>query len=418
MTALAFLAWLFRLRVNVRALGVRKLDFARHWSVLGFLVPALNFVRPYQVMAEVWRASDPSVLDPFEWKSVEPPRILTLWWGTFVIAATLQLAAFGLGRTAGVIAFKSLVASGFAVAADAATGRQREPRVLLRNTPRRRPGREAPTAARRQRGLVSHRFDADTAVRPAGEGGFETRIDPGWWVVTGPNGGYVAAILLRAFALAQGDPTRAPRSLTIHYTSPPTAGAASIQTRVERRGRSLTTLSGRLLQDGSLRALALAAFSTERRGPEFAEARMPEAPPPEACPALEKRIEIHDRFEQRWAIGAAPFSGGERALAGGWIRFPEPRRLDALAVAAFVDAFPPAIFSRMRDPVLAGGVPTIDLTVHFRTPLPAPDAPPDAWVLAVFRSRLARGGFVEEDGELWTRDGSLIAQSRQLALVR
>ena len=119
-TATLFCAWLFRLRVNVRALGVRKLVFARRWSVLGFLVPVLNVVRPYQVMAEVWRASDPSVLDPFEWTSVEPPRILTLWWATFVIAATLEFAAFGLGLTAGVPAFESIVASGVAILADAA----------------------------------------------------------------------------------------------------------------------------------------------------------------------------------------------------------------------------------------------------------------------------------------------------------
>lgn len=265
---------------------------------------------------------------------------------------------------------------------------------------------------------MSHRFDADTAVWPADGGGFETRIDPGWWVLAGPNGGYIAAILLRALALAQGDPTRAPCSLTLHYAAPPQAGPASIETRVERTGRSLTTLSGRLLQDGSLRALALAAFSKQRRGLEFADASLPEVLPPERCPALEKRIQIHDRYQQRWAIGAEPFSGGDRALGGGWIRFPEPRRLDALSVAAFTDAFPPAIFSRVADPSLTGGIPTIDLTIHFRTPLPAPDAPPDAWVLAVFRSRLARGGFIEEDGEIWTREGALIAQSRQLALVR
>jgi hypothetical protein len=121
-TALLFVAWLYRLRVNVRALGVRKLDFARYWSVLGFLIPALNFLRPYQVMAEVWRASDPSVLDPFEWKALEPPRILTLWWAGVVIAATLELLAFGLGQTAGVHAFKSLIASGVAVVANMATG--------------------------------------------------------------------------------------------------------------------------------------------------------------------------------------------------------------------------------------------------------------------------------------------------------
>jgi acyl-CoA thioesterase len=92
--------------------------------------------------------------------------------------------------------------------------------------------------------------------------------------------------------------------------------------------------------------------------------------------------------------------------------------VDALAVAAFTDAFPPAVFSRLRDPALAGGVPTIDLTIHFRSALPVLEARPDGWLLAVFQSRMARGGFVEEDGEIWTRDGVLIAQSRQLALLR
>ena len=265
---------------------------------------------------------------------------------------------------------------------------------------------------------MSHRFDSDTAVWPGGGSGFETRVDPGWWVVAGPNGGYVAALLLRALALAQGDPARSPRSLTIHYVSPPAAGAGAIETRVERSGRSLTSVSGRLVQDGKLRALALAAFSTEREGPEFSEARMPEVLPPERCALLEKRIPIHDRYEQRWAIGSPPFSGGEHALGGGWIRFPEPRTPDALAVAAFSDAFPPAVFSRLRDTTLAGGVPTIDLTIHFRTALPLPALAPDAWLLAVFTSRTARGGFVEEDGEIWTRDGLLFAQSRQLALLR
>ena len=315
----------------MRALGVRKLEFARHWSVLGFFVPVLNVVRPYQVIAEVWRASDPSVLDPFEWKSVEAPQILALWWGTFVIAVTLEFAAFGFELTAGVPAFKSLVASSVAIVADLAAAVSASLGFFVVAPPDRHPDGEARAAAGRGRARVSHRFDTDTAVWPVGENRFETRIDPGWWVVAGPNGGYVAAILLRALALAQGDPARAPRSLTIHYTSPPQAGPAAIETRIERAGRSLTTVSGRLLQGGKLRALALGAFSTEREGPEFAEARMPEVLPPERCPAWEKRIEIHDRYELRWAIGAPPFSGGEHALAGGWIRFPEPRALDALA---------------------------------------------------------------------------------------
>jgi hypothetical protein len=51
---------------------------------------------------------------------VETPRLLMLWWASFVIAATLELAAFGLSETAGVIAFKSLVASAVAAFAHAA----------------------------------------------------------------------------------------------------------------------------------------------------------------------------------------------------------------------------------------------------------------------------------------------------------
>ena len=41
----------------------------------------------------------------------------------------------------------------------------------------------------------------------------------------------------------------------------------------------------------------------------------------------------------------------------------------------------------------------------------------DDWVLVVFRSTVASDGFIEEDGELWSRDGRLLAQSRQLAVV-
>jgi len=62
-------------------------------------------------------------------------------------------------------------------------------------------------------------------------------------------------------------------------------------------------------------------------------------------------------------------------------------------------------------------VPTVDLTIHFRTELPLAHARPDDWCLAVFRSRLAAGGFVEEDGEVWSHDGVLLAQSRQLAVI-
>ena len=54
---------------------------------------------------------------------------------------------------------------------------------------------------------MTTRFDTDTDIRQTEPGRFEARIDTGWWVVAGPNGGYIAAILLRALEAAVDDPT-------------------------------------------------------------------------------------------------------------------------------------------------------------------------------------------------------------------
>ena len=62
--------------------------------------------------------------------------------------------------------------------------------------------------------------------------------------------------------------------------------------------------------------------------------------------------------------------------------------------------------------------PTIDLTIHFRAPLPLDGMGPDDHALVLFSSRHAQHGFVEEDGQVWTPDGRLIAMSRQLAILR
>ena len=79
-----FMAWLYQVRVNARALGCRRLRWRREWTIVGFLIPFLNALRPYQVMREVWKASDPDTADPLEWRKQRVPHILTLWWIAFV----------------------------------------------------------------------------------------------------------------------------------------------------------------------------------------------------------------------------------------------------------------------------------------------------------------------------------------------
>jgi len=264
---------------------------------------------------------------------------------------------------------------------------------------------------------TQNRFDRDTAVRSLDDESFDARIDRGWWVVRGPNGGYIAAILLRALMHTAASPERTPRSLTVHYTAPPQEGEAKITTRLERSGRSLSTLTARLEQGGRLCALALAALSTPRESHEFFHAVMPSVPPPEALEPAPVRIPMNERYEYRFAPEASPMAGSERALTAAWIRPSEPHALDHALLAAYADALPPAVFAQASEQGQFGALPTVDLSVHFRTHPEGVGVGPEDFCLAVFRSRVAHQGYIEEDGEIWSRDGALLAQSRQLAVI-
>lgn len=273
-------------------------------------------------------------------------------------------------------------------------------------------------------------FDRVTAVTSLGDGAWAAAIDSGWFAGRGPNGGYLAAIVLRAMVAELGDPAREPRSLTCHYLRPPAAGPVRIDVTVERSGRATSTLTARLTdggatsspvvgaEDGRQCVLGVAAFGVDVPAPADYAGVPPLVPAPEdVAPADNSAsgLAIVSRFELRPALGAGMFAGAQEALTGGWLRFSEPRATDAIALAMFADAWYPAPWVRLRAPVAA---PTIDLTVHFRGPRAATALAPGEPVLAVFRSTTAADGFFEEDGELWTRDGVLLAQSRQLALLQ
>jgi acyl-CoA thioesterase len=259
-------------------------------------------------------------------------------------------------------------------------------------------------------------LDEDIALRPAGDGAFQAEIHKTWWTPRGPLGGYVMALVLRGMQHAVGDAERVARSCTMHFLRPPQEGPVTVRATVERAGRTLTSTSGRLEQNGKLMGLALGAFSTAWESPLLDDAPMPEVDPPQdrvteprsvpdtvPPPFVERMV-----FQQRF--GAPLFSGADHAEVGGWLGLREERPLDAAAVTMLADAWFPAPWSRLRTFAPA---PTIDLTLHFRAPLPIDDT----LLLGRFRSRLVRDGFFEEDGELWTPEGTLIAQSRQLGLL-
>jgi acyl-CoA thioesterase len=260
-------------------------------------------------------------------------------------------------------------------------------------------------------------FDTDTALERLDPTQFAGTISRRWWIERAPNGGYVAAILLRSLISTLNDPARSPRSLTVHYLDPLQEGPCEVHTAVERSGRALATLSARITQNGRSCAAALSAFSASREGMEFSDLAMPDVPGPAVSRpwsvADGPAVPIIERWEARIAAGGGPFAGTPEASVAVWMRLPEPHLTDALVASALTDAWFPPIYSRATEPV---ATPTIDLNIHFRATLPLPSATAESWTLGVFHSRLATEGFAEVDGELWSEDGVLIAQSRQLSL--
>jgi acyl-CoA thioesterase len=268
-------------------------------------------------------------------------------------------------------------------------------------------------------------FERDTAVQLQHTDGshrsFEATVAPGWRAGRGPHGGYLAAMLLRALTESVEDPTRAPRSLTIHYLRAPQEGPVQIHTTIEREGRSLSTLSARMEQDGALVALVLSAFSVPWSGPEISELPLPavQGPEPEreagtavkfGAPPFTEHLVMQPRFKGR------PFDGTEHPMeVAAWLGLAEDRPIDALTLAFFSDALIPAPFMRTAAPSPA---PTVDLSIHFRVSLPrVPDPDPQELCFVRIKAGVIHEGFFEEDGVIWAADGTVLAQSRQLAIL-
>jgi acyl-CoA thioesterase len=268
-------------------------------------------------------------------------------------------------------------------------------------------------------------FERDTAVRALGpisrESEFAANVGVEWRAGRGPHGGYLAATILRAMTQSVDEPQRSPRSLTVHYARAPKPGPVAVKTVMEREGRSLSTVSARMEQDGTLVALALAAFSVPWPGPELADIEMPEVAPPDperraglaqafGLPPFHAHMVMQPRLnEQRRGDGRRPME------FAAWLGLAEARPVDALSLAFFSDALIPAPFMATEEPAPA---PTIDLTIHFRVALPrVSDPDPYELCFARVRAGVVHEGFFEEDETIWSADGTLLAQSRQLAIL-
>ena len=259
---------------------------------------------------------------------------------------------------------------------------------------------------------MSTEFAAATAVHRRADGRYDGRIAEGWDIGGNANGGYVIALAARAMADAVGRP---PLSITAHYLSPGRPGPVEVDVDVIRAGRRMATVAGRV-RSGDNEVLALLGTFAEQEpgGPSVITGAPPVLPPHDECVSAAPPVD--SGFHHRIVSSMRPVDAGFRkgrpsgtAEVEGWFELPDADRVDVFALLMASDAFAPVVFNRAEYPL--GWSPTLELTVHVRgVPAPGP-------LRCRFSSRFIADGMFDESGELWDSAGTLVAHSRQLALV-
>lgn len=253
------------------------------------------------------------------------------------------------------------------------------------------------------------RFDADLELEPAGDHRWQTRVSSSWDIGTNPNGGYVQALCLQAIGRELPHPH--PLTATSHFLRPLASGEpADIVVETIRRGTSVSTGAASIVQDGRERVRTVATFTDlgAQQGRTLQRAYPPTWPGPDECLKREEGVTPPFRFFEQFDVRIVPELAHTSATEiGGWIRFADGRNPDLLSMPLFADGFPPTVMSLN----VLGWVPTIELTVHFRS-IPAP-----GWLQARFETEVVRDGLFEEDGTIWDAEGLVVAKSRQMAKI-
>ncbi len=263
--------------------------------------------------------------------------------------------------------------------------------------------------------MGEYAFDEDTRVCPAGSASeFTAALTGRWGGITGAvNGGYMLVLCARALGLVVPFPD--PVVISGFFLRPGTPGPATITTSLVRSGRTTAFGEAVLARDGKEVVRAAAAFVTLGGGgpslPVLTDGAPPDLPAPEDCVAvpvgsfglatIAERVEFRSQNLPGWFLGRPT----GRPSSEFWMRFADGRDADLLALPLLVDSTAPSVLE------LGAGSATVQLTVHLRA-RPAP-----GWLACRATTRFVSGGYHEEDFEVWDSAGTLVAQSRQLAVL-
>ncbi len=258
-------------------------------------------------------------------------------------------------------------------------------------------------------------FSQSTQVERISPTTHKLHISDLWNVGKIPNGGYLMAHA--ALAMVEQVPHPHPIAVTGYYLDKSDNAEAQIASEVLRSGKSISTVSASLIQAQSERIRFIAAFSDleKTRGENYIEAPAPKIAAFEQCvdiaqvaPMLKMYEQLNIRFDPAstgWLAGKFC----DTAEMSAWLEFRDQSPFDVFSLLMIPDMLPPVIFTRFG---ASGWVPTIEMTVNVRA------IPKCSRLQIRGKTRYMTDGLLEEDIEVWSDTGEILALSRQLAKLR
>ena len=283
-------------------------------------------------------------------------------------------------------------------------------------------------------------LDHDTQLTPLDPDGevarFAVELSDDWRIWT-LNGGYVAAVALRAVG-AVTEQLR-PATLSLQLLSGAVAGAAEVRVRSLRRARAAECLAvsvdqgGRRIVDGHAWTMA-----DRPDAPTHDDAGPCPAGPPGSYPTVEERVAAREARGEAPPAGSRPdfpfwdnldarpttwLDDWDRRPAGAavtadWLRFRPTATfsdpfLDAGRVAVALDLYSFPSMARAYAAPIDWIAPNIDLHCVFHR-----DGSTSPWILGQGRTPVAAGGAAGFTAQAWSQDGLLLASGGGQMLPR
>jgi acyl-CoA thioesterase len=266
---------------------------------------------------------------------------------------------------------------------------------------------------------TEHLFDDATRV-DAGDSRWQGQTSDDYWAFVGPFGGATAATILRAL-IDHPERSGDPLSLTVNFCAPIASGALDLDVRLVKANRSTQHWCVELTQGGAdVATLATAVFAERRPSWSHQQAQFPQAKPFEQILSYPNvAASWVKQYDFRFVEGDPDFGSKKDVPANAfsklWIGDRVPRKIDALSLMSMSDAFFGRIFHARRELVPFG---TVSITTYFHADADDLAAEDITRLLAVADAKIFHKSYGDQNGELWSPNGRLLATTTQIAYFK